>query len=372
MKLAFVLEDLLTGGAQTHCVELVRRLGRRDVEVQVLVLGRRTASGMVDRLDAGLTLLDQAGLWRSREWGRLASAIGAAGSDLVVAVNQVAGCVAAAARATGRLRAPLALVLHTTGVRGAAGWARTAPFYAAARASDALIYVSEHQRAHWRRRGLGAPRVEVIRNGVDLRRHQVVDPASRAAAKLALGLDPEGLTLGSVAMFRPEKNHLQLIHALSAVRTAGVPARLVLVGDGPTRAAVTAKVEELGLGAAVSVFGEQADVRPFVAAMDVGVLCSTSVETLPLFGLELMASGAPLIAPRLGGLEELVEDGVDGLLFPPDDTLALVRQLKRCADTVVRARLATAAAQKAQGFCAEVMTDRYAAVFGELAHRSRR
>ena len=194
-----------------------------------------------------------------------------------------------------------------------------------------------------------------------------MDAPSRTAAKAALDLDPAALTLGSVAMFRLEKNHMQMVRALAVMRAAGIGAQLLLVGDGPTRLAVQAQVAELGLSDAVRFVGEQAEVRPFLAAMDVGVLCSTSVETLPLFGLELMAGGAPLVASRLGGLEELVEDGVDGLLFPPRDTSALVRQLKRCADSVVRARLSAAARRKAQGFCADTMTDRYSALFRELA-----
>ena len=186
-----------------------------------------------------------------------------------------------------------------------------------------------------------------------------------------MGLGPSTLTLGSVAMFRREKNHLQLVQALAALRRAGVAAHLILVGDGPTREVVEAQVAALALDTAVSFCGEQADVQPFLAAMDVGVLCSTSVETLPLFGLELMAAGAPLVASRIGGLEELVEDGVDGLLFPPHDTTALVRQLKRCADPVVRTRLAVAAAAKAQDFGAEVMVDRYAELFDGLVRAGR-
>ena len=206
----------------------------------------------------------------------------------------------------------------------------------------------------------------MIRNGVDLQRHRPVDASTRAAAKAALRIAPSALTLGSVAMFRPEKNHLQLIRALAALRQADIPAELVLVGDGPTRRTVEAQVAALGLDKVVRFCGEQAEVRPFLAALDAGVLCSTSVETLPLFGLELMATGAPLVASRIGGLEELVEDGVDGLLFPAHDTPALVRQLKRCADPVVRGRLSAGAAAKAQGFSADAMADRYAELFGGL------
>ncbi len=368
MRLVFVLEDLLTGGAQVLTTDLVLRLRRRGLDVQVLVLGACVAPALAERLGDGMVVLGQSGLKRPAEWRRLAHALVAARADVVFAVNPVATCVAAAARAFG-LRAPLASVVHSTGLQGRAAWVRVAPTLAAIRICNALVYVSERQRRHWRRRGLGARQVAVIRNGVDLARHVPVDAATRTAAKAALGLDPRALTLGCVAMFRPEKNHPQLLGALAALHRAGVAAQLLLVGDGPTRVAVERQAGALGITSMVRFCGEQADVRPFLSALDVGVLCSTSVETLPLFGLELMAAGAPLVASRVGGLDELVEDGVDGLLFPARDTAALIRQLKRCADPVVRARLSAGALAKARAFDAELMAESYAALARSLVRR---
>ena len=367
MRLVLVLEDLLTGGAQVHAVELATRLRARGWSVEAAVLGRQVAPALAERLGGGLHVLDQQGLTRPGEWARLAAAVAALRGDLVVAVNQVAGCVTAAARLSGRLRTPTAAVLHCTGVQGRAGWVRTGGFLACAPRFDAVVLVSERQRAHWRRRGLAARRTEVIRNGVDLDRHRRAGPAERAAAKRALGLDPSVLTLGAVAMFRREKNHLQMLEGLAALRQLGLPVELILVGDGPTRAEVEGRARALEVQGAVRICGEQADVRPYLAAMDVGLLCSTTVETSPLFALELMASGSPMVAPRLGGLEEVIEDAVDGLLFAPADTGALVRQLKRAADPVVRRKLADAAHLKAQAFSVDVMTDRYEAVFRDLA-----
>ena len=147
MKLTFVLEDLLTGGAQTQSVDLILGLRQRGMQAEVLVLGRNVAPRLVERLGGGVTLLDQRGLTRPGEWKRLGAAIRAERPDMVVAVNQIAVCVAAAAaRGRGGARPPLAAVFHATGVQGVAGWVRTAPFLAAARTCDALVYVSERSR----------------------------------------------------------------------------------------------------------------------------------------------------------------------------------------------------------------------------------
>lgn len=370
MRVVMVLEDLLVGGAQVHSLDLARRLQARGMEVAMLVLGAEVAPALRRRAPAELTVLAQRGLTRPAEWRRLLEAVAAARPDLLMVVNPVAGCVGAAARGLGRVRAPVVAVFHSTAVRSAAGWVRTGGFLASARLCNALVYVSERQERHWRRRGLRARRVEVIRNGVELAGRARATPEDRAGAKRALRLSPDAPVFGSVAMFRPEKNHRQMLHALHALRRDGVRAELLLVGDGPTRAACEAEAARLGLGAAVRFAGEQAQVAPYLRAMDAGLLCSTAVETLPLFGLELMATGAPLIASRVGALEELVEDGVDGLLFPRGDTGALLRRMRRCLDGDERGRLGEAAFRKAGAFCADVMADRYASLFRDLAGSS--
>jgi L-malate glycosyltransferase len=367
VKVLFVLEDLLTGGAQAHSLDLVRRLEERGFRPEVAVLGSEVAPAMAARTRAPVTLLRQRSLRRPSEWARLASALQAREPELVVAVNQVAGCVAAAARATGRLRAPLAVVFHSTVVASLAGQVRTAGFLAAARASQALVFVSERQRSYWRRRGLGASRVEVIRNGIEPGRGPPVDGAGRARAKVRLDLDPGRPVFGAVAMFRREKNLVQAVEAAATLHGRGRPVQLLLVGDGPTRLELEARTRALGLGKAVRFAGEQAEVAPFLQAMDAGLLCSTSVETSPLFGLELMATGAPLIASRLGGLQELVEDGVDGLLFRPGDLRGLVDRMALCLDPEVRDRLGANALRKVGAFSAETMAERYADLFRDLA-----
>jgi L-malate glycosyltransferase len=362
MRVLFVLEDLLTGGAQVHTLDLAARLARRGFRPELAILGAQVAPAMAARTDLPVTVLRQRGLRRPSEWVRLGRALGAREPDLVVAVNQVAGCVTAAARAAGQVRAPVLSVLHATAVRTWAGRARSAAFVLAARAHVATIFVSERQRAHWSRRGMAAWRAPVIRHGVALAPSLPPGPGARAVAKARLGLDPRRPVVGTVAMFRREKNLHQVVAAAAALRDRGREVQFLLVGDGPEREAVQARAAALGL-AHVRFTGEQPLVGPFLQAMDVGLLCSKEVETLPLFGLELMATGAPLVAPRLGGLEELVTDGADGFLFRPGDTADLLRGLEAALVPARHDRLAAGARAKAAQFCPEGMADRYADLF---------
>jgi L-malate glycosyltransferase len=367
MRVLFVLEDLLTGGAQIHALDLCARLRVRGFATEVVILGAEAAPALAARAGASLSRLDQRGLRHPAEWGRLGRALAARQPDLVVSVNQVAGCVVGTARITGRLRAPAVAICHTSAVRSWAGRARTAGFFAAARAHQALVFVSKGQRRYWRRRGLSAPRTAMIHNGVDLRPAAApLARAEREAARRELGLDADLPTFGAAAMFRREKNLGQVVEAAGRLKAHGTPVQLLLVGDGPERRAVQARAEALGLGPLVRFPGEQADVAPYLRAMDAGVLCSTSVETLPLFGLEIMATGAPLIAPAVGGLPELVAHGRDGLIFRPGDTDGLVGALRLCCEPGARDQMGGEAFAKAQSFGADEMADRYAELFRQV------
>jgi glycosyltransferase involved in cell wall biosynthesis len=86
-------------------------------------------------------------------------------------------------------------------------------------------------------------------------------------------------------------------------------------------------VRAQGLTDAVIFAGEQEDVRPFIAAFDVGVLCSTT-ETFSVAALEIMAMGRPVVLSNLGGASEMVIEGENGFLFPVGDTEALVGHLR--------------------------------------------
>jgi glycosyltransferase involved in cell wall biosynthesis len=242
---------------------------------------------------------------------------------------------------------------------------RTAAFWTASRFLDALVYVSENQRKYWRARGLRARHDRVIRNGIDLERFSPADMASRQAARHALGLSAADFVIGLVATMRPEKNHLQLVEAHARLRQAGIPAKVVLVGDGPCRAEVAQRVEALGLGSHTVFAGEQADVRPFVHALDVGVLCSIAIETMSLSALEMMACGLPLVLSDIGGASEIVENGRNGLLFGVGDTGGLVASLKQISNNEERQKFAEQARVLSAKFSIERMVDLYVGLIEE-------
>ncbi|MDR3507378.1 MAG: glycosyltransferase [Caulobacteraceae bacterium] len=368
----FVLEDLLVGGAQRHSVGLVRALKSR-FRFRVLGLSQGVSASIASPdLAAEIRVLGLAGMFKPGTWRALARVLDEERPDLIVTVNQIATVAIRAALTLSRVRCPTVVVFHSTDVKNVAGWIRTAPFMPATWLASALVYISVNQQKIWLGRGLRARRVELIRNGIEVERFTPPDAAGRRAARERLGFADGDYVIGLSAVFRYEKNHQQLVEAVAALRAAGVPTRAVLVGDGPKRPAIEQLVHDLGLGDYVLFAGMQPDVRPYLAAMDVGVICSTSIETLSLSALECMASGAPMVMSDIGGASEIIEDGVNGFLFPAGDTPALVDRLTRCAEPALRERLGLGALRTVrEHFSYEVMTRRYAELFEDLMGKRR-
>jgi glycosyltransferase involved in cell wall biosynthesis len=173
--------------------------------------------------------------------------------------------------------------------------------------------------------------------------------------------------VGMSAVFRPEKNHLQLIDALARLRARGIPARALLIGDGPMRARIEERARRAGLAAHVLITGFQQDVRPALAACDAVALCSRSVETFSLAALEAMALARPVVHSATGGAADMITPGRDGWLFPVGDTAALVERLAALAAPRAAGRMGLEARKTAEArFSERAMVERYEQTFLEL------
>jgi glycosyltransferase involved in cell wall biosynthesis len=205
------------------------------------------------------------------------------------------------------------------------------------RATTVTICVTETERAAGLAgRTCSADRTVVIPNAVD------VDAAPRARHDGDL---PQIVSVGRLAW---PKDPLTLVHALAFARVRGNRYRAVIVGDGPDRAGLEAAVSELGIGSAVELHGPRRDVPDLLARSDVFVLASRS-EGGPISILEAMAAGLPVVASDVGGVRELVADGVTGLLVPAADTDALAAALERLlADPGLRRRMGAAGHERAR------------------------
>jgi glycosyltransferase involved in cell wall biosynthesis len=185
--------------------------------------------------------------------------------------------------------------------------------------------------------GFAPEKLRVIRNGVDIKRFQV--PSEREALFPDAGKGHLIVMIGN--MLSDVKGHPWLIASAPAVIREFPATRFVLVGDGEARAGLEKQVRELGVGQNFFFLGRRSDVPRILASCHIAVLPSRA-EGLPNAVLEYMAAGLPTVITRVGGNEELIEDGVTGLLVPAEDpdalSAALLRYLRNPEETSKIAR----------------------------------
>jgi len=150
-------------------------------------------------------------------------------------------------------------------------------------------------------------------------------------------------------------------------------ADFVLAGEGPERAGLEALATELGIAERVHFLGYRDDIPQLLAACDVFALPSL-YEGSSLAVLEAMAAGRPVVSSAIGGTDELIDDGVDGLLVAPGDTAGLAGALRRLLDDAeLRKSFAERARRRVErDFTPTAMTQRVEAIYGELLAGGRR
>ena len=156
----------------------------------------------------------------------------------------------------------------------------------------------------------------------------LITPERRQAAREALGLRPDDVVVGCVGRLVELKNHTALIRLWPQVLALQPRARLVLIGEGPLREALTQQAQALGLGDAVVFAGIRTDVARLLPGLDVFALPSFT-EGVSIALLEACATGLPALASRVGGNVEVIQDGDSGLLFDVTQESELHHALQR-------------------------------------------
>jgi sugar transferase (PEP-CTERM/EpsH1 system associated) len=234
-----------------------------------------------------------------------------------------------------------------------------------------FVALSRHQVRYLTDRvGIAPSRIMQIYNGVDVERFRPREPAvARTGA-------PRPFVIGTVGRMQEVKDPLNLVDAFLHLRRArpdlAARARLCMVGDGALREAVAARLREGGASDSASLPGAREDVAGELRAFDLFALPSRA-EGISNTILEAMASGLPIVATRVGGNPELVEEGRTGFLVPPADPVALADALARYAgDAALAAAHGAAGRERARAeFSLDRMIERYTALYDEGSRRGK-
>ncbi|MBA3268702.1 MAG: glycosyltransferase [Acidimicrobiia bacterium] len=172
-------------------------------------------------------------------------------------------------------------------------------------------------------------RLVVIPNAIDPAPFRRTE-AERAAVRQRLGITPTQFVWLAAGRLEPQKDYPTLLAALARLKPPESGDRLLVAGQGDLAPALEAQALELGLGDRCRFLGLRSDVADLIAASDAVVLASRW-EGLPNVVMEAMAGGRPVVATRVGGTPELVDDGVSGILVEPQDPAGLAAAMAEMA-----------------------------------------
>lgn len=212
--------------------------------------------------------------------------------------------------------------------------------------------------------GIRREHMTVIPNGIPQGESAHLD---RASTRVELGIAPDDVMILSVGRLVYQKGHEYLVQAMHRLLPDFPRARAVICGEGPLRSQLEAQIERLGLARSVQLVGNRLDIDRFLRSADVFVLPSRW-EGLPVALLEAMDAGLPVVATRVEGVEEVIQEESQGLLVPPEDARGLVDALWAVlADPDVRRKIGAAGRDRVRtGYRTDIMCEKYLALMQNL------
>jgi len=362
IKILRVIARLNMGGPALHVAYLTAGLRERGYDTTLvagsLARGEDSMAFVADARDVQIVRIDELGREISplRDFVatlRLARLIRRERPDILHTHTAKAGTVGrVAALFAGRHRPPIIVhTFHGHVLRGYFGVLRSRLFLLLerwlAKRTTALIAVSPQVRDDLVALGVApAGRFAVIRLGIELGERVDGQRNGRAESRRYLGIAPDRFAVGWIGRMTAVKRTDDVLVAFKLLREDGVDAVLCMVGDGPDRPGLEQRAQELGVVRDTLFLGYQEDVAPYYAAFDALVLPSSN-EGTPVSAIEALAAGRPVVATRVGGVPDVVQEGEDGFLVEPGATGDLAARLAELArDPKLRERMGRAGRER--------------------------
>jgi glycosyltransferase involved in cell wall biosynthesis len=378
LRVAYVTGKLGLGGSERQMILLAKHLPRDRFEVEFVLLGppgeladeARAAGARIEALHGPPRGSASFPVWAYRVLESIWAFVRLARRrhfDVVDAWLFGSYALAAVTRPVTRVPVLVSGRRSLSDYKAGFSFAQRLADRIATRSSDAIVANADAVAEDVRRRErLPAHRIRVIRNAVEI----VAPPTAeeRRSTRAGWGADESTVVVGCVANYKQRKGLEMLVEAFAAAGGHDRDTRLVLVGEGPLRGELQARIARAGVGDRVVLAGEVLDPRALYYAFDVAVLASES-EGLPNVLLEAAAAGRPLIATDAGASRDIVIDGRTGILVPIGDRERMTAAIARLVDDPrLRASYGAAARSRAESeFSVERSVAGFAALYEELA-----
>ena len=196
--------------------------------------------------------------------------------------------------------------------------------------ADRAIAVSDVCRDDLISGGMDPGKIDVVLNGTDPL--PAPDSERREEARRMFGVTDGEFTAGIPARIEPYKGHIYILEAVRTLLDRGKDLTVLIAGTGTSEDAVRARAEELDLGSHVRFLGFVSDMESFYSALDLQ-LNASYIEATSMSLIEGMSIGLPAVVSSAGGNPSVIEDGVNGLVFPARDSLALAGCIERIMDS---------------------------------------
>lgn len=363
-RVLHLIHHLRVGGAETLLVELLPRLAAAGFEVHVGCLDDRgplfealRGQGIPCHFIGRRRGLDLMALWRLHRLLR----------NLHI---DILNTHAFSAGLWGRLAAAMAGTPHVIATfHSVAGWSQPRKQFVCNRLlqplTERFVAVSESVgRSLVEKEKTRPGLIKVIHNGINTQKfYRSKDPAGD---RRRLGLTPDGFLIGLVARCSPEKGGGDWVKAMGELCRRSLKVQGVVVGDGPELATWKTLAAAEGVADRIRFVGMQTDVAPWLAVMDV-LVCPSIQESFGLAALEAQAAGVPVVATRVDGFIEMLNEGEDALLVRPESSADLAAAIRVVLESKeLAAKLVENGKHNVRRFTIERTAQNYAALYHGL------
>lgn len=232
--------------------------------------------------------------------------------------------------------------------------------------TDRMVALSEGERNDYIRFSVSSPdKIVTIHSGVEIDRYMKAE-VNVEEKRRSLGLNPNGLVVGTVGWLLPIKGPIHLLNAMARIWRNHPEIRLVFVGKGELEGKLRAEASRMGVSERVTFLGWRDDIPEIMQILDIFVLPSLN-EGMGRVLVEAMAAGRPVVASKVGGIPDLVEHKKNGFLVGPGDVNGTSLAIKRLLiDREMRDEMGRMGRTMAQNFTVEGMVEKIDALYSSL------